>query len=191
MTRGRQRPAGGAPGSARHGVECSRSGDRLRSWAGLAVAGHRRRTPCARRGSFSAGGRYPGAQGPAPLPAGGDTTPPAPAIRHGSGSAAVRTSTSAMDSIGRSGDRSCDAPFTTHGFRPMSSSATSVAWMPLSSRYAFAAVTGCFRAKAAFQDRTVGGVIFPRCRSPKAGRMWHRRRGQADTDGRFRAFLSG
>jgi hypothetical protein len=78
MTRGRQRPAGGTPGSARHGVECSRSDHRLRSWAGPDVAGHRRRTPCARRGSFGAGGRYPGAQGPAPLPAGGDTTPPAP-----------------------------------------------------------------------------------------------------------------
>ncbi len=48
------------------------------------------------------------------------------AIRHGSGIAAARASTSAMDSIGRSGDLSCEAPFTTQGFRTISSSATAL-----------------------------------------------------------------
>jgi hypothetical protein len=47
---------------------------------------------------------------------------------------AAKASTSAMDNIGRFGERPCAAPFTTQGFRLMSSSATALVSMALSSR---------------------------------------------------------
>lgn len=46
------------------------------------------------------------------------------------GMASARASTSAMLNMGRSGERSCPAPLTMHGFRPISSSVTAVPRIP-------------------------------------------------------------
>ena len=91
------------------------------------------------------------------------------AIRHGSGMAAARASTSAMLSMGRSGERSWPAPLTMQGFRRITSSATAVVKIPRRSRYALAPVTTYSPASRECHERTMLGVIFPTGSDPNSG----------------------